>query len=118
MFGPSTDYRDARKATYQEYVVTSHFNVARVPSNIFPETAAAIGVAFVSAVLALGVSLGVSFAETTKTTPGPNLQQILQDVGRDAIPQDVQAECFDSIPTTDRPKPGDWIAIWGGKSTY
>lgn len=97
--------------------MTSHFNVARVPLNLSAQTAAAIGVAFVSAILALGVSLGVNFAETAKSAQGPNLQQILQKIGRDAIPEDIRAECFDGIQT-ERPKPGDWIVIWGGESIH
>lgn len=115
--GPSTDYRDVRKAAYQEYVVTSHFNVARVPTNISVQTGAAIGVAFVSAVLSLGISLGVNFAETVKAPHGPDLLQILQRIGRQEIPEDVQTECFDGIKSSERPKPGDWIAIWGGECT-
>lgn len=116
VLGPSTDYRDVRKAAYQEYVVTSHFNVARVPTNISVQTGAAIGVAFVSAVLSLGISLGVNFAETVKAPHGPDLLQILQRIGRQEIPEDVQTECFDGIKSSERPKPGDWIAIWGASS--
>ena len=98
--------------------MTNHFNVARVPSNLSAQTAAAIGVAFVSAALSLGVSLGVNFAEITKSTQGPNLPQILRESGQDAVPEDIRAECFDGIPGAERPKPGDWIAIWGGESIH
>lgn len=117
MFGPSTDYRDARKAAYQEYVVTSHFNVARVPTTISVQTGAAIGVAFVSAILSVGISLGVNFSKTVRAPHGPDLLQILQKIGRKEIPEDVQPECFEGINTNERPKPGDWIAVWGGECT-
>lgn len=91
--------------------------MARVPTNISVHTGAAIGVAFVSAILSLGISLGVNFAETVKAPHGPDLLQILQTIGRQEIPEDVQTECFDGIKTSERPKPGDWIAIWGGECT-
>ena len=115
VFGPSTDYRDPRKAAYQEYLVTNDFNVARIPGNLSAHKTAAIGVAFVSAVLSLGVSLGVNFANIVKGPPGPNLQEILRISGRNQVPEDVQAECFDSITNAESPKHGDWIAIWGGQ---
>lgn len=76
---------------------------------------AAIGVAFISAVLSLGISLGVNFAGTIKAPQGPDLPQILREAGRKNIPEDIQAECFDSIPFEERPKQRDWIAIWGGR---
>lgn len=115
VFGPSTDYRDPRKAAYQEYVVTSHFNVAKVPTNLSIHRAASIGVAFVSAVLSLGICLGVNFSETEKGPKGPNLLRILQEVDREVIPQDVRAECFEGIQSAESPKVGDWLAIWGGE---
>ncbi|KAL9044844.1 MAG: hypothetical protein Q9214_002046, partial [Letrouitia sp. 1 TL-2023] len=46
VFGPSTDYRDVRKAAYQEYLITTDFNVARLPTNLSVNTGAALGVAF------------------------------------------------------------------------
>lgn len=116
MFGPSTDYRDIRKAAYQEFLVTNDFNVAKVPSNLSVNIGAAIGVAFVSAVVSLGISIGVNFANTLKAPRGPDLRSILSHIGRDQVPHDVQTECFDSIDSNELPKNGDWIAIWGGQS--
>lgn len=115
VFGPSTDYRDPRKAAYQEYVVTSHFNVAKIPTNLSTHRAASIGVAFVSAALSLGICLGVNFSETEKGPKGPHLLRILQEVDQGVIPQDVRAECFDGIKSAESPKAGDWFAIWGGE---
>lgn len=88
-----------------------------MPTNISVQTGAAIGVAFVSAILSLGISLGVNFAETVKVPYGPDLLQILQQIGPREIPEDVQTECFDGIKTSERPKQGDWIAVWGGEFT-
>lgn len=96
--------------------MTNDFNIAKVPINLPANTGAAIGVAFVSAVLALGVSLGIRFADTLKAPQGPDLQQILQQISRDRIPEDVQTECLENISSAERPKHGDWIAIWGGRS--
>jgi hypothetical protein len=44
VFGPSTDYRDVRKAAYQEYIVTTHSNVARIPQGVQVKEGAALGV--------------------------------------------------------------------------
>lgn len=117
VFGPSTDYRDARKATYQEYLVTTDFNVARLPAELPVNTGAAIGVAFVSALLALGVSLGLDFASIAGTSEGPDLLSLLRKLDQDQIPGDVREECFDGIKDAERPRKGDWLAIWGGKFT-
>lgn len=117
VFGPSTDYRDARKATYQEYLVTTDFNVARLPAELPANTGAAIGVAFVSALLALGVSLGLDFASITGSSEGPDLLSLLRNLDKDQIPEDVREECFDGIKDAERPQKGDWLAIWGGEFT-
>ena len=62
VFGASTDYRDVRKAAYQEYVVTTDYNVTRIPKGVQVKEAAALGVAYVAAVAALGISFGVDFS--------------------------------------------------------
>ena len=115
MFGPSTDYRDVRKAAYQEYLVTTDFNVARLPASLSVDVAAALGVAFVSAFLALGISLGFNFAGTGKSNEGPDLLELLLKVNRDDVPQDVQEETFEGIKVEERPQQGDWFVIWGGE---
>lgn len=78
---------------------------------------AAIGVAFVSATLSLGISLGINFAETIRAPHGPDLLQILQQIGGEEIPKDIRTECFHGIKISERPKRGDWIAVWGGECT-
>lgn len=112
---PSTDYRDIRKAAFQEYAVATDYNAARIPSNASVHASASLGVAFVAAVLALGVSFGLDFSRLAKT-PGPNLGQITSQLDPKEIPEDIKKECFAISDELDRPKQGDWIAIWGGKS--
>ena len=115
VFGPSTDYRDIRKATYQEYLITTDFNVARLPENLSVNTGAALGVAFVSAFLSLGVSLGFDFSKVKRGPIGPDLLKVLAGVDREAVPEDVREETFLGISEDERPQAGDWFAIWGGK---
>ncbi|KAF7867290.1 hypothetical protein EAF04_005373 [Stromatinia cepivora] len=115
VMGISTDYRDSRKAAYQQYAVVSDFNACRLPNTVSPTDAAPLGVAFVAAALGLGICLGVNFADHEETR-GPDLFQAIHSLSRDSIPQDVRTECFDSIREDERPEPGDWIAIWGGSS--
>ncbi|KAL4968009.1 zinc-binding alcohol dehydrogenase family protein [Aspergillus stella-maris] len=112
---PSTDYRDIRKAAFQEYAVATLHNTAKIPQSISLYEGASIGVAYVAAALALGVCFGVDFSKAT-TTPGPNLVHILQGSDRKMIPEDIAGECF-SEGEMQQAKHGDWIAIWGASTT-
>ncbi|KAJ5273222.1 hypothetical protein N7478_008347 [Penicillium angulare] len=112
---PSTDYRDIRKAAFQEYAIATDFNAARIPSSTSIHASASLGVAFVAAVLALGVSFGLDFSRFTKS-PGPNLVEIVNKLDKKDIPADIHDELFVGSES-DRPQPGDWIAIWGASTT-
>ena len=95
--------------------MTTDYNVARLPKSLTVNTGAAIGVAFVSAVIALGVSLGFNFANAENVPRGPNLLDIIKDIDRQEVPEDVHDEVFSGIGQEERPQEGDWFAIWGGK---
>lgn len=110
----STDYRDLRKATYQQYVVASDFNVVRIPKEITVSEGATLGVAFVAASLALGICLGVDF---TRAHDGPNILDLVRSIPEESLPQDIRGECLQGILPSEGAKSGDWIAIWGGSST-
>ncbi|KAK8105247.1 GroES-like protein [Apiospora kogelbergensis] len=121
----STDYRDLRKAAYQEYVVSSSFNTVRIPSSVPLQSAATLGVAFVAAALALGICMGVDFSHTAD---GPDLLELVQKYqqpfsspggkgGSYQLPEDIRAECLEGLGPGERALPGDWVAIWGGSST-
>ncbi|KAF4976004.1 hypothetical protein FZEAL_7260 [Fusarium zealandicum] len=110
----STDYRDLRKATYQQYVVASDFNVVRIPKEITINEGATLGVAYVAASLALGICLGVDF---TYALNGPNILNLVREVPEESLPHDIRGECLNGILPSESAKPGDWIAIWGGSST-
>ena len=114
VFGPSTDYRDVRKAAYQEYLVTTDYNVARLPADLSVNQGAAVGVAFVSSLIALGISLGFNFSDVRDAPQGPDLLSILEGVNREDVPEDVRSEVFDGIRQEERPQAGEWFAIWGG----
>lgn len=108
----STDYRDIRKGAYQEYVVSLDHTLVRLPPAITHEEGATLGVAFVAAAVALGVSIGVDFSSVLN---GPNLLAAVRSVEPTELPVDVRAECLEAIEGHERPRPGDWLAIWGGK---
>lgn len=116
VFGPSTDYRDVRKAAYQEYVVTTDYNVARVTPEAGVKGGAAVGVAFAAASIALGVSFGLDFGFLKNTPSGPDLYSLVRDYQHE-IPVDVRDECTANIASNDRAQRGDWLAIWGGMWT-
>ncbi|CAL3967898.1 unnamed protein product [Diplocarpon coronariae] len=111
----STDYRDSRKAAYQQYAVVSDFNACRLPGHLGARDAAPLGVAFVAAALALGICMGVDFGRGHGPR-GPHLQQIVRSLPRSALPKDIQQECFDNIRPGEGARAGEWIAIWGGSS--
>ncbi|KAE8393837.1 hypothetical protein ETB97_003215 [Aspergillus alliaceus] len=113
---PSTDYRDIRKAAFQEYAIATHFNAARIPPSQSIHASASLGVAFVASALALGVSLGLDFS-LTSACPGPDLTNVVRQLEADAIPADIREECYSGLSKTERVKPGDWIAIWGASTT-
>lgn len=117
VFGPSTDYRDARKAAYQEYVVTTDYNVTRIPQGVSVKEGAALGVAFVAAVISLGVSFGVDFSTLRYAPRGPDLLRLTRSLDPGDVPDDIRDEIFGGISPSERPRPGEWIAIWGANST-
>ncbi|KAK4234315.1 chaperonin 10-like protein [Achaetomium macrosporum] len=110
----STDYRDLRKAAYQEYVVALDYNTVRLPPALSLEKASTLGVAFVAAALALGVCMGVDFSDVLD---GPDLYRLLREVASEDLPSDIRKECLDGIRDHERALPGDWLAVWGGSST-
>ncbi|QKX60607.1 uncharacterized protein TRUGW13939_07752 [Talaromyces rugulosus] len=114
---PSTDYRDIRKAAFQEYAIATHFNAAKIPATVPIHSGASIGVAYVAAALALGISFGLDFG-LAENVPGPNLRRILREINTQEIPEDVREECLPSeTDSSEVVQKGDWIAIWGASTT-
>ncbi|KAI5212731.1 hypothetical protein AUEXF2481DRAFT_83484 [Aureobasidium subglaciale EXF-2481] len=116
VLSPSTDYRDIRKSAFQEYAISTHQNVARIPRIIATTQGASIGVAFVAAALALGVSLGLKLPDLSGEK-GVDLWDAVRRLPSGALPADVEAECVSSIEDNERLQHGDHIAIYGGSST-
>ncbi|PIA96261.1 Quinone oxidoreductase [Cercospora beticola] len=114
----STDYRDVRKAAYQEYAIASDHTVCRLPEHIPVTHGSALGVAFVAASLALGVCLGLKLPDIAeaKGSKGPDIRQIVRRTALGDLPSDTVSECL-SMPEFERPVPGECLVIWGGSST-
>ena len=91
--------------------MTTEFNVARLPAGLPVNTGAALGEAFVSAFLAFGISLGFEFTNVTRGPQGPDLLNVLEEIKRDGIPEDVRDKVFERINPDERPQAGDWLAI-------
>jgi NADPH:quinone reductase-like Zn-dependent oxidoreductase len=111
---PSTDYRDLRKAAFQQYSVASSFNAIRLPRNVSVNSGSILGVAFVSAALALGVCMGLDLRGIER---GPDLLDIIRKLNQDQLPVDIRQECLNGISKRERAKSGDFLVIWGGSST-
>ncbi|CAC9891086.1 unnamed protein product [Aureobasidium pullulans] len=103
-------------SAFQEYAISTQHNVARLPQNVPTTHGASIGVAYVAAALALGVSLGLNLPKVSGQDEA-DLWEAVRKLPQDAIPIDVAAECLSSIENSERPQQGDWIAIHGGSST-
>lgn len=116
VIGTSTDYRDMRKAAFQEYAIATRHNVSRLPKNITVAQGASLGVAYVAAVLALGICLGLDYSRC-EGSQFTDLWKLVQDLPPGSLPGDVANECLNGIAQYERPRHGDWIAIWGGSST-
>ncbi|KAJ5907641.1 Polyketide synthase enoylreductase [Penicillium taxi] len=112
---PSTDYRDIRKAAFQEYAIATDFNAARIPATTSIHASASLGVAFVAAALALGVSLGLDFSQIPQA-PGPDMIDVISHLDKKQISADIHSEVF-AATKSERPKRGDWLAIWGASTT-
>lgn len=110
----STDYRDLRKAAYQEYAVAFDYNTVRLPRRLSYEEGSTLGVAFVAAAMALGVCMGVDFSNVAD---GPDLFSLVRRVVPSALADDIRGECLDGIQNHDRALAGDWLTVWGGSST-
>jgi Alcohol dehydrogenase GroES-like domain len=115
VLSPSTDYRDIQKAAFQESVISTEHNTARVPGGFPVQTSAAVGVAFVTAALALGVCCGVSFATSSVFPIGPDLFRVVRQVEPNAFATDIRDEVLSGVTQSERAKLGDWIAIWRGQ---
>ena len=114
VFGPSTDYRDVRKAAYQEYAVNTDYNVARLAPGTTVKGGAALGVAFVAASISLGVSFGLDLGYLKNTPAGPDLYELVRQ-HEQRLARDVRDECVANLPVSERATRGDWLAIWGGE---
>ncbi|KAF2642319.1 GroES-like protein [Massarina eburnea CBS 473.64] len=111
---PSTDYRDLRKAAFQQYSIASAFNTIRLPVKVSEESGSILGVALVAATLALGICMGVDFSDVEN---GPDLLKIVESIDAERLPADIRKECLEGIKPDERAKKGDFLVIWGGSST-
>jgi hypothetical protein len=111
---PSTDYRDHRKAAFQQFSIASSFNAIRIPKNISINSGSILGVAFVSAALALGICMGLNFESIED---GPDLLSIVRSLDEGQLPIDIRQECLQGITKSERAKAGDFLVVWGGSST-
>lgn len=111
---PSTDYRDLRKAAFQQYSIASTFNAIRIPKGISTQSGSILGVAFVSAALALGICMGIDFSAIEG---GPDILDIARSIAPERLPADIRQECLQGIGEAERAKAGDFLVIWGGSST-
>ena len=111
VLGTSTDYRDYRKSAFQQFAVAQDYNLCRLPKSVHNERTAAVGVAFVTAAITLGVCLGLRFKD------GPDLYTLVRSIEKDSLSEDIRDECYEGMLETERLQSGDWLAIWGAGST-
>ncbi|KAH7115059.1 chaperonin 10-like protein [Dendryphion nanum] len=110
-----TDYRDFRKSAFQEYAIVDDFMAIKVAPIVNAPHAAAVGVAFVAAVIGLGICLGLTFPGPNKPKP-LDLLELARSQDRSDVPEDAIDEVFNAISLWNRPNTGDWILIYGASS--
>lgn len=93
--------------------MVSDFNAVKLPQINQGYHAASIGVAFVTAAIALGVSLGMVFQAAANGSV-LNLLKVAQAQEPSNVPADISEEIFNAIDPGSRPRNGDWIMIYGG----
>lgn len=110
----STDHRDLRKAAFQEYAIVSCYNAIRIPKHVEPFQVASMGVAYVTAGLALGVCLGLTF------TKGPKQKEfnLLENARMypENVPDDIADEVFDAMAPCYQAQPGEWLLVSGAST--
>lgn len=113
----STDYRDLRKAAYQEYAIATASTVCKLPTHIPLTTAAALGVAYIAAALALSICLGLPLPTIGRASPHPDTLALVRAAAlQHRLPADTIAECT-ALRDAERPRRGEWLIIWGGSAT-
>ncbi|KAF1981106.1 GroES-like protein [Aulographum hederae CBS 113979] len=112
----TTDYRDYRKAAFQEFAVAWQHNVCKVPSAIDPLSAASVGVAFIAASFALGISLGITFPSLAEEGQSLDMLSLARSQPIEHIPFNVRNEVLYSLDSGDRPSIGEWILIMDASS--
>jgi len=63
------------------------------------------------------VSFGLDFTSSRTSPAGPDFLRMVRQLDPRDVPEDIRDECFTSLPTAERPQPGEWLAIWGANST-
>ncbi|OTA07369.1 hypothetical protein A9Z42_0082490 [Trichoderma parareesei] len=110
----STDHRDLRKAAFQEYAIVSCYNAIRIPKHVEPFQVASMGVAYVTAGLALGVCLGLTFNK------GPKQKEfnLLENARMypENVPDDIADEVFDAMAPCYQAQPGEWLLVSGAST--
>lgn len=86
--------------------------VVNSPHVVRGEDVGAIGVAFITAAIALGVSIGVTFPHPRESY-ALDLLEISRRPGREGVVKEICDEVFDQITLAARPYKGDWILIMG-----
>ena len=70
---------------------------------------------FISAFVALGISLGFGFVSARGGPRGSDVLDAFQGVDQKDVPEDIQEKIFEGIIPEERPQAGDRFAIWGGE---
>lgn len=86
--------------------------LVRLPLTISYNEGSTLGVAFVASAITLGVSIDIDFSFVLN---GPSLFDRVRNVDVSKLPAEIRVECLDGIKDYERLKPGDWLAIWGGR---
>ncbi|GAA5849016.1 hypothetical protein JCM3766R1_005427 [Sporobolomyces carnicolor] len=97
VFAVSTNYRDYRTSSFQQYAIASSHCLGLVPSNVTVEQSAALGVGVSTAAIALSSTLGIEIRGFASARLG---------IGSEG---ELDPSTLPSPPA----QRGEWILIWG-----
>lgn len=95
-FAVSTNYRDYRTSSFQQYAVASSHCLGLVPPNVTIEESAALGVGASTAAIALSSTLGIRIRDFASFELGNGSEG---ELDRSTLPPPIEE--------------GEWLLIWG-----
>ncbi|OCT44054.1 oxidoreductase, zinc-binding dehydrogenase family [Cladophialophora carrionii] len=113
----STYYRDVRAGCFQEYIVVPRHTVLPIPADLSFEEAACLGVAALTASMALWKWLSVPMPKVKAWNRGSGRQNPQHSSGDSGYQSSLsRSSLLDGTQVPEEAAQEEWILIWGGST--